>query len=450
MALARSVIFIALLLFYGSAGAASEKRVALVIGNSAYRNVSALANPARDAEAVAGALRRLGFEVTFAVNQSKAELDATLKDFGDTARSADWAMVYFAGHGVAVEGETYILPVDAKLAYADHVEDEAISLSRLRAKLAQARSLRLVVLDSCRNNPFLATMKSVGQKRAVARGLARPSEPEGDELIAYATRESTTADDGDGAHSPFTEALLANIEEPGIEVGYLFRKVRSDVLAATGQQQSPAIYGELSARQLYFNPSGSGQQTAPVTTTLTMPSAAEWAGVDRNSVSELKTFILHHPSSLETDYARARLRDLETKKASLQPTPSEITATQPKPDKLALSNFAGTWNGVYVYAGRRAPVNFTMYLTIEGTACRGRTEEPNTFGNKTATKLFANISCQLDTASSPPRLVLEKVYDGTGGVSHGVHYSGAVSNDGLSVEGQWNIGSTSGPFSMKR
>ncbi len=154
------LVLLCVLVKVGVSCALAEKRVALVIGNSAYDNANQLTNPVRDAKAMAAALRRVGFDLTLLTDKTKLEMDGALKDFGDAARTADWALVYFAGHGIAVDGETYILPTDVKLAYADHVEDEAIALSRIRSKIANAKALRLVILDSCRNNPFVSTMKN--------------------------------------------------------------------------------------------------------------------------------------------------------------------------------------------------------------------------------------------------------------------------------------------------
>ena len=178
------------------------------------------ANPVRDAKAVAQALRETGFEVTEDYDLNKAKFDAVLKRFGDTAAGADWALVYFAGHGIGVGGESYLLPVDALLEKPEHVDDEAIALTRIRAKAGGAKALRLVVLDSCRNNPFAARMAAAGGKRAISRGLTRPSEPDSGELIAYATRENDVADDGTGGHSPFTAAFLQHMPEPGLEVTF--------------------------------------------------------------------------------------------------------------------------------------------------------------------------------------------------------------------------------------
>ena len=250
-------IFIAVSITLGAAQATlAEKRVALVIGNSAYANASALANPVRDARAVAQALRAAGFsEVTEGYDLNKARFDAALKRFGDLAAGADWALIYYAGHGVAVGGETFLLPVDVALVRAEHVDDEAISLARVRAKAGGATALRLVILDSCRNNPFTKRMWSDGGKRAVSRGLARPPEVGGGELIAYATRENETAEDGVGSdHSPFTTAFLQHVREPGLEVGFLFRKIRASVMRSTAGSQDPATYGSLSDTQLFFSP----------------------------------------------------------------------------------------------------------------------------------------------------------------------------------------------------
>ncbi len=139
MAFARAFIGIALLYFCAPAGASSEKRVALVIGVSHYDAVQALPNPARDAAAVAASLKRLGFEVTPLADPTKASFEAALKTFGDAARGAEWALVYFAGHGIGADGETYLIPRDAELAHADHIEDETVSLSRVRDKLKRAQ-----------------------------------------------------------------------------------------------------------------------------------------------------------------------------------------------------------------------------------------------------------------------------------------------------------------------
>ena len=231
--------------------APAGRRIALVIGMSAYANVAPLRNPNGDARAIAAAFRRLGFaDVTEREDLSRARLEQTLKEFGDRASDADWAVIYYAGHGVEIAGENYLVPVDAALARADHVEDEAVALKRVLSKTQAAHRLRLVILDACRNNPFRIAAVA-GGPRAVGRGLS-PVEPAGGVLVAYAARDGTTADDGGGEHSPFTQALLANLETPGLEINLLFRRVRDQVLARTANAQEPFTYGSLPGEEFYF------------------------------------------------------------------------------------------------------------------------------------------------------------------------------------------------------
>lgn len=233
--------------------AKASGRVALVIGNSAYASVGLLANPRNDARAVAAALRRLGFaHVAEHYDLDQATMNRALKDFGDRALGAEWAVVFFAGHGIEVNGTNYLLPVDAQLKRDTHAADEAISLDRVQAKVDAASKLGLIILDACRSNPFVARMvRTGGRVRAVGRGFAI-TEPEGNALVAYAARHGTFAEDGTGLHSPFTEALLAHLEEPGLEVNLLFRRIRDDVRKKTERRQEPFVYGSLGSEPLYF------------------------------------------------------------------------------------------------------------------------------------------------------------------------------------------------------
>ena len=228
------------------------RRVALVIGNSKYVHTSTLPNPGNDARAVAAALRRLGFTEVFEhYDVSREKMGRALRDFGDRAEGAEWAVVFFAGHGLEMNGSSYLIPVDAELKRETHVSDEAISLFQIQAKVDAATKLGLVILNSCRNNPFLARMIRSTATRSLSRGLS-PVEPEGNVLVAYAAKHGTTAEDGAGEHSPFTEALLASIEEPGLEINFLFRKVRDRVRQATEKRQEPFLYGTLGSEPLYF------------------------------------------------------------------------------------------------------------------------------------------------------------------------------------------------------
>ena len=231
--------------------AAAERRVALVIANSAYEHVAALRNPANDGKALAAVLRGLNFDVREAYDVGLSTFGKVLKDFGDLADGADWAVIYFAGHGMEIAGTNYLIPVDAKLELQRHVEDEAMPLARVLGKVAGAGKMQLVILDACRNNPFVAKMRQSGRAtRAISSGLAS-IEPESGVLVAYAARDGTTALDGE-ANSPFLEALVKHIGEPGLEINLLFRKVRDEVLTKTSRQQEPFTYGSLPAQPFFF------------------------------------------------------------------------------------------------------------------------------------------------------------------------------------------------------
>lgn len=237
----------------GKSALEREKRVALVIGNAAYEHASPLRNPANDAKALAAALRALGFaEVRELYDAKLADLMRALKDFGDLAEGADWAVIYYAGHGIEVAGNNYLVPTDARLENQSHVDDEALPLDRLLGKVTGASKLQLVILDACRNNPFVPRMRASGRAtRSMGRGLAS-MEPEGGVLVAYAARHGTTAMDGESANSPYAEALVKHLGEPGLEINLLFRKVRDEVFGKTGRQQEPYTYGSLPAQPFYF------------------------------------------------------------------------------------------------------------------------------------------------------------------------------------------------------
>ena len=212
--------------------ALAESRVALAIGNGAYTHVGPLPNPTRDAEAIGAVLRRIKFEhVTVLQNLGAEAFRRSLLDFEVRAARADIALVYFAGHGIEVDGQNFLIPVDAKLARAAAAELEAIRLSTVTTVLSGARKLRLIMLDACRNNPFRTRMiadASGGLKRSIGRGLS-PIEVNENELIVYAAAAGTEADDGEGQHSPFTAALLKHVETPSIDVRIMFGKVRDEV-----------------------------------------------------------------------------------------------------------------------------------------------------------------------------------------------------------------------------
>jgi tetratricopeptide (TPR) repeat protein len=228
-------------------------RVALVIGNSKYENVSALANPPGDANAVAAAFQKIGFQKVIVKHDlTRQTLLAALREFEEVADKADWAVIYYAGHGMELGGVNYVIPVDARLRADRDVSDEAVPLERVMTTVQRTRKLRLIILDACRDNPFLTRMQRVLASRSVGRGLA-DVEPEGGILVAFAARGGQFAYDGEaGQRSPFVKAFLQHIQTPQLEIGILFRRVRDDVMKTTERKQEPFVYGSLPGDNFYF------------------------------------------------------------------------------------------------------------------------------------------------------------------------------------------------------
>ena len=238
-----------------AAASAAERRVALVIGNSAYRNAAPLANPIGDATAVGAALERLGFAVEVALDADQLRMREAVRALGIRAEQADVALVFYAGHGIQVGGENYLLPVDARLARERDLLYEALPLKLLLDEVAQAGKLGLVLLDACRDNPLAERLRdALGPLHVnqIGRGLARVEVLPSDTLVAFSTKPGDVAVDGSGEHSPYTAALLQHIEEPGLELGLLLRKVRDTVLAITANRQEPRDYSALGAEPFYF------------------------------------------------------------------------------------------------------------------------------------------------------------------------------------------------------
>jgi formylglycine-generating enzyme required for sulfatase activity len=258
------LILVALLHVLGascSAALAAGKRVALVIGNADYADVGSLANPTADAATLAAALREASFDdVKHVTNLSAEAMRDELKAFSARSAAADVAVIYYAGHGVEVADQNYLVPVDAKLTRASDIEFEAISLASVRNAVAGATKLRVVILDACRNNPF--SLAGNSGTRAATRGLGR-IEPGAGEVVAYAAKEGTLAQDGPrDTNSPFAAALAKSLKQPGLEIRLLFGQVRDDVLSATGNEQEPYTYASLGGEAIFLSPPRAQSATA--------------------------------------------------------------------------------------------------------------------------------------------------------------------------------------------
>jgi hypothetical protein len=239
------VMMVAAAIGYATA-AKADRRVALVIGNSTYRNASQLPNTINDANAIAVLFRSVGFEVVnLRTDLGVLDFKRAVRDFLVTAENADIAVVYYAGHGIEVSGTNYLIPVDAKLARDYDVEDEAVAFDRIIWALQSVKRLRLILLDACRDNPFIAKLRSVGTRATPKGGLAKIEDVGADTMVAYAAKAGSVSYDGDGANSPFALALLKNVAEPGLDIRIALGRVRDQVLKETGGRQEPFIYGSL-------------------------------------------------------------------------------------------------------------------------------------------------------------------------------------------------------------
>jgi hypothetical protein len=361
-ALLRSLLILSALLAatqFAATAARADKRVALVLGISAYQHVAKLPNPSNDADAMAALFRKAGFDVVETKRDvGIADLRRAVGDFSDKAQDADVAVVFFAGHGIEVDGTNYLVPADAKLARDFDIEDEALSLDRLLKAIEPAKRLRLVMLDACRDNPFAKTMKRTVASRSVGRGLAKIEPMVSDTLIAFAAKAGSVALDGDNSNSPFTTALLEHIATPGIDLRIAFGRVRDSVLATTARKQEPYVYGSLGGNTVAIVDTPAVAKADPKTETklaaqvasadpdtsvaarvpspAPAPSANEiaeaWRAVSTTtSPTVLDAFVRRFGDSIYGDLARARLQDLkaqDTKVAMAKPDERSLHPAQ--------------------------------------------------------------------------------------------------------------------------
>ena len=254
------LLFLCLALLIPQITTANEK-VALVIGMSDYSTVVKLDNTLNDARGVSETLTEIGFEVTTVLDSTGDQLRSALDDFSFRSETAELALIYFAGHGVEVQGENFLIPIDAKVSSNKDVQRQAVSLTDMLDVVSSARKMRIVILDSCRNNPFGDALDMIAASddatsntptRSTGRaGLAPPS-PDRGTLVAFAARDGEVALDGSGSNSPFALALMDSLTKPGLEISLMFRQVRDEVLQSTQNQQEPHTYGSLPGTPFYI------------------------------------------------------------------------------------------------------------------------------------------------------------------------------------------------------
>jgi formylglycine-generating enzyme required for sulfatase activity/uncharacterized caspase-like protein len=321
------------------ANAWADKRVALVIGNGAYANAPKLSNPPHDTEDVAAALRRMNFEVIRGIDLDHSGMQDAVIRFVGAARSADVAIFYYSGHAIQFNGVNYLMPVDAK------VEGEAdlyrfTKVDDVLGYLQNAKSLKVLVLDSCRDNPLAETLKrSVGSTRAasIQRGLARIQAPIGT-IISYSTQAGRTAADGTGRHSPYTTAFLEHIEEPG-EIGDIFRDISADVYRVTGEKQLPELSLSIIGKFYLKSPvSLTASPPAPSAPADSCAAAGDhWKSAAAiGSLAAFEDHLARFPACAFAGLAKARIDALNTESPMVAPPisstpPARTEQTAPAP-----------------------------------------------------------------------------------------------------------------------
>jgi TPR repeat protein len=247
---------------------AATDRVALVLGMGAYQTIERLDNTRNDARSIAEALEGIGFDVTLSLDATGDELRQLLDDFSFRSETADLALIYFAGHGVEAQGENFLIPVDAQINSNRDIQRQSISLKQMLASVERARKMRIVILDSCRDNPLgdsidlaqsLAIDSTATSEAARGGGLAA-AKPDRGTLVAFAAKDGQVALDGAGDNSPYARALIEKMVKPGLEISLMFRQVRDKVLQETNNLQEPHTYGSLTGVPFYLAGADAGQE----------------------------------------------------------------------------------------------------------------------------------------------------------------------------------------------
>ncbi|TCM85198.1 SUMF1/EgtB/PvdO family nonheme iron enzyme [Rhodovulum steppense] len=312
------------ILFLAALPGRAERRVALVVGNGAYAMAPALPNPGNDAEAVAAALERIGFEVERGLDLDGAAMRARIRDFGRQAEGADLALFFYAGHGIQMAGRNYLIPTDAALEREGDLDLYAMPLDLVIAEMERSAKTNIVLLDACRDNPFETQLsRAMGQARSTAllgRGLA-PVETAGGLFVGFATDPGRVAFDGAGRHSPFTEAVLDHVATAGLEINAMMTRVRADVFETTAGRQRPWSTSSL-LREVYLSPA------APPPADDTAQDIAMWQGLGEAAGEEaLRAYLDAFPHGLFAEVARDRLGAIEL--AALLPERGALTSSDP-------------------------------------------------------------------------------------------------------------------------
>jgi TPR repeat protein len=334
------MLFLVVALVFATGSALAAKRVALVIGNSAYEHTSPLKNPVNDANLMADSLTEAGFEVTKILDADYRTIKKAMLEFGRSLRNSPEAgLFYFAGHGIQVRGKNYLVPVNAKISDEDEVDLEAIDVnSFLRVMDSSSSAINIVVLDACRNNPFARSFRSA------TRGLASVDAPKGT-YVAYATAPGSVASDGRGKNSPYSVALAKAIKIRGLTIEQVFKHARRSVLEATSSKQVPWETSSITGNFFFLD-----QKITLVAPTVNKPILQQVNPVrdeaenvykqikDSSNIEVLEIFSKQFPNSIYTKFARVRIKSLKEQLQTSKPPVVENTVLRDPDSKLSGSD----------------------------------------------------------------------------------------------------------------
>ncbi|RXT25467.1 hypothetical protein B5P46_15440 [Rhizobium leguminosarum] len=403
--------------------AENGRRLALVIGNSTYETASALPNATRDARAFGAFLSAQGFDADIVVDANRSQLAEAVARFSRKITADDVALFYYAGHGMQLRGENYLVATNARLASEFDVAAETLALEDVMRAIERKAKITLVFLDACRNNPLANRLNEEieGASRSLAtRGLAPVETESAGTMIAFAAAPGQVAADGRGENSPFTTALVNHLASPGIEIGTAFKRVIRDVRTATDGKQSPQILSSLSL-EFYFAPALQQSEQSPIVTPTVDPKATE-AEADFQKALRINTpriwtfFLAKHRSGEKADVARQMLSVMQPNAVAslLFPTPeqreTELTLNKAKRSEVQLALAAkgfGTGNADGVF-GAQTRSAISDYQKSAGLAGTGYLNEP------TAKALGINVVRAADGLYSSPaaRRYLRKDFEG--------------------------------------
>jgi|GEM_PF-4396664 len=416
--------------------AANSSHVALVIGNSGYEVSSTLANPGNDSADLAETLAGMGYDVSLLQDASYEEMRAALQTFSGKARRAEVSLVFFAGHGIEVEKKNYLIPVDADLKTGHDVEFQAISLDMVQRAASGASRLNVIILDACRDNPFLRAMRSTsGASRSSLPGGLASIEPDTGTIIGFAAKEGTTASDGVGRNSPYTTALLKHIPTRGLDVGQMFRIIRDEVLTSTGREQEPFLYGSLPAGTVSLHPSDDQVATSPsgVTPAVSGTSTEQpgrnledarlaWEAVrDSNVISDFDVIISAYSGTIYEQLAIGRKKQLQASVSPDDPGQGPLGSETGRD-----SWFLATYANLDLFGGDIHP---------KGLRAQSVSECAQSCGNETACRAFTFNAearrCFLKSSYS-----FAQVFDGA---VAGYYFRGGSERDAPSVRATWEL-----------